>query len=73
MVYHRILNIVSCRELNSRTLLFIHPIYNSLYRSQVLYILHLLISWFQFFPLLTPLPLGNQKSVLCVCQSVSVS
>ena len=30
MVYHRILNVASCAIYN-RTLLFIHPIYNSLY------------------------------------------
>jgi len=44
--------------LNSRTLLLSHPIYNSLH-------------------LLTPnsnpsLPLGNRKSVLCICKSASV-
>ena len=49
--------------LYTRTLLFIHSIYNSL---------NLLIPKSQSF---TPpsLPLGNQKSVLYVCETVSVS
>ena len=61
MLYHRILNIVPMRY--SRTLLFIHPVYNSL---------HLLISNSQSVPSL-PYTSGNHKSVLYVCESVSVS
>ena len=61
MVHHRILNIVPCAI--SRTLLFIHSLCNSL---------HLLIPNSQSTPLPPPLPLGNHKSVLYVCESVSV-
>jgi len=57
MVYHRILNIVICAI--QWTLVFIHPIYNSL------------ASHFIPPPTLLP-PLGNHKSLLYVCESVSV-
>ena len=60
MVYLQILNIV---VLYSKTLLFIHPICNSL---------HLLTPNSQCIPPPPPLPLGNQKSDLYVCDSVSV-
>ena len=50
--------------LYSRTLLFIHSTCNSL---------HLPTPNFQSIPLPPPLPLGNHKSVLYICQSVSVS
>ena len=50
--------------LHSRTLLFIHPTYNSL---------HLLISNSQSVPPLSSLSFGNHKSILYVCESLSVS
>ena len=65
MVYHRVLTIVSCAtQWDCKTLLFIHPIYDSL---------RLLIPDFQSFPPLPPLALSNRRSVLYVCESVSVS
>ena len=67
MVYHRIFVIVSCAiqlpVLYSWTLLFIHPIYISL---------HLLIPNSQSIPPSPPLPSGNHKSVVYICQSISV-
>ena len=60
MVYHRILNVVPM--LDSRTLLFIHPIYNSL---------HLLIP--NSHSILSSPALWQTQSVPCVCKSVSVS
>ena len=49
--------------LYSRTLFFIDSIYNSS---------HLLIPNSQSIPPPDPLPLGNHKSVVYVCESVSV-
>ena len=60
MVYHRILNVVP--TLYSRTLLFIHPIYNSL---------PLLIP--NSHSILPSPALWQTQCVLCVCKSVSVS
>ena len=60
MVYHRILNVVPM--LDSRTLLFIHPIYNSL---------PLLIP--NSHSILPSPALWQTQSVPCVCKSVSVS
>ena len=62
MVDHRTLNTVPV--LYNRTLLFIHPIYNSL---------HLLILNFHSIPPPNPLPLGDHKSVIYACESVPVS
>ena len=65
MVYHRILNIVPCiysTLLQSRTLLFIHPIYNGLY---------LLIPNSPSFSPPTPFP-PRQPQVSSVCESFSV-
>ena len=54
-----------CRALsyNSRTLFFIHSVYNSL---------HLLMPNSQAFPPTIP-SLGNHRSVLYVCESVSIA
>ena len=62
MVYQRILNIVPCAY--GRTLFFIHSTHNSLY---------LLNPNSRSIPPQPLLPLGNPKSVLYVCESVSVS
>ena len=60
MVYPRILEFT---VLYSRTLLFIHSLYNGL---------HLLIPNSQSMSLLPLLSLGNHKSLLCVNESISV-
>ena len=62
--YRLLKDIVYSSLLYSRSLLFIHPIYNNL---------HLLIPNSQSILPPLPLPLGNHKSVLYVCESVSVS
>ena len=59
MIYDRIVTTIPL--LYSRALLFIHSIYNSL---------QLLTPNSQFFPASTSL--GNHKSILYVCESVSV-
>ena len=56
IIYHRILKVVLCSY--SRTLLLIHPTYNSL---------HLLIPKFQSFPPHSSSPLAT-KSVFSVCE-----
>ena len=60
MLYPRILEFT---VLYSRTLLFIHSLYNGL---------HLLIPNSQSMPLPPLLSLGNHKSLLCVNESISV-
>ena len=62
MVYYRILNIIPL--IYGRTLLFIHPIYNSL---------NPLISNVQYFPPPQSALLSNHKFVLYIYESVSVS
>ena len=61
MLYHRILNIIACAIQDD---LVVYSIYNSL---------HLLIPDSQCIPPPCPLPLGDYKPVLYVCESVSVS
>ena len=61
IIYHRILNIVSCAI--QQNLSFIHSLYNSLH----------LLTQLPIHPSLTPLPLGSHKSALNICESVSVS
>ena len=63
IVYHRILNVVPCAVYN-RTLLFIHSIYSRIY---------LLTPDSRSIPFPLYLPLGKHRSVLFVCESVSVS
>ena len=60
MVYHRILNVP---VLYSRTMLFIRLVYDSV---------HLLNPNFLSISPPSP-PFGKPESVLCVCESVSVS
>ena len=61
VIYHGIL--IQFFVLYNRALLFIHPIYNSLY---------LLTSISHSNPPPTPSPLGNHKSVPYDCESVSI-
>ena len=61
MVYHRILSTVPCAIQQD---LVVYPSYTSL---------HLLIPNSQSIPPPLPLPLGNHKSALYVCEFVSVS
>ena len=63
MVYHRIYVYIKFPMLYSRTLSFTHPVYKSL---------PLLTPKSHSIPLRPLLPLGNYKSDLCVCESVSV-
>ena len=62
MVYPRRMDIVPCATY-SRILLFIHSRCNSL---------HLLTTKSQSIPLPHPLPLGNHKSDVYVCESVTL-
>ena len=62
VAYHRILNVVPC-AIQWGWHLFIHSLYNSI---------HLLIPNSKSVALPYPLP-GNHKTVIYVCESVSVS
>ena len=61
IIYHRILNIVSCAI--QQNFSFIHSLYNSLH----------LLTQLPIHPSLTSLSLGSLKSTLNICESVSVS
>ena len=62
MIYHRLLNILPCAVYSSISL-FLHSVHTSL---------NLLTPNFYSTCLPIPLPLGNHKSVLYACESLSI-